>query len=361
MAPADKKRDFLPRIESLRGIAALTVVGYHVWGGFPSSSSWNWVDAAAFRGLMALSNGIGAVVAFFVISGFVLARSLAANPDPVRYFRNRFFRLLPAAIAVVALFTALHRWFAIHVMHEADFSAANVVLNMLMIRTDINAVMWSMKVECVATPLILFSVWLLQGSGGSWPWAAIAVLFGLSFWGPYVHALGDASNLAPLYAFVVGVLTQYHGGRVASALKPPLATVAALSSVLVFCLCGTHKQTAPILMVECLSAASLVGLIAWCQLAIFKPLDFPVVRFYGRISYSFYLLHVLGIRFASQILSLAKFPLSDLPISAATLLVAIVSILITTPAAYLAWRFIEVPAIRFGRAFSEPSAALAAR
>ena len=101
MAPAAEKRDFLPRVESLRGIAALTVVGYHVWGGFSSSSSWNWVDAAAFRGLMALSNGIGAVVAFFVISGFVLARSLAANPDPVRYFRNRFFRLFPAAIAVV--------------------------------------------------------------------------------------------------------------------------------------------------------------------------------------------------------------------------------------------------------------------
>ena len=37
---------------------------------------------------MGVSNGIGAVVAFFVLSGFVLARSLENNPNSVRYFRN---------------------------------------------------------------------------------------------------------------------------------------------------------------------------------------------------------------------------------------------------------------------------------
>ena len=34
------------------------------------------------------------------------------------------------------------------------------------------------------------------------------------------------------------------------------------------------------------------------HMALFKPLDFKLVRFYGRISYSFYLLHPLGILFA---------------------------------------------------------------
>src|SRR6266540_5897731 len=131
---------FLPRMESLRGIAALTVVGYHVWGGFSDTPTTGW-DAVAFHMLKGLTNGIGAVVGFFVISGFVLARSLDANPDPVRYFRNRFYRLFPAAIAVVALLTALHQWFGIRVMYEGDFSPANVLLNMLMVRTDINAVM----------------------------------------------------------------------------------------------------------------------------------------------------------------------------------------------------------------------------
>src|ERR1700704_5182903 len=222
---------FIPRLESLRGVAALTVVAYHVWGQFSDKPSAGW-DAAAFYALRWLSNGTGAVVGFFVISGFVLARSLEANPDPVRYFRNRVFRLFPAAVVVVALLTALHQWFGIYVMYKGDFSPVNVALNMLMIRTDINAVMWSMKVECFATPLILFSAWLVKRDGAPWLWAAILVLFGFSFWGPYVHALGDSTNLAPLYAFVVGVLAQHYGRRL-SIIRPSVATVGAILSVIV--------------------------------------------------------------------------------------------------------------------------------
>src|SRR6266481_1880135 len=304
---------FIPRIESLRGIAALTVVAAHVWGQFSDAPSAGW-DAAVFHGLKGLSNGTGAVVGFFVISGFVLARSLEANADPSRYFRHRIFRLFPAAVTVVALFTALHQWFGIYVAYEGDFSPGNVFLNMLMIRTDINAVMWSMKVECLATPLILFSVWLVQRNGVPWLWAIIGLLFALSFWGPYVHALGDSTNLAAFYAFVVGVLAQHYGRRIAD-VRPSMATVAVPLSVLAFCYFGTRKQTAPILMLECLSAACLVALIAWRPVALLRPLDVGIVRFYGKISYSFYLLHVLGILFANQVLSAANFPFAALPVS----------------------------------------------
>src|ERR1700682_6413270 len=103
---------FLPRIESMRGIAALTVVGYHVWGHFSDTPSSDW-DTTVFFVLKGLTNGIGAVVGFFVITGFVLVRSLEANPDSYRYFRHRVFRLFSGAIVVVALFTALHTWFGI--------------------------------------------------------------------------------------------------------------------------------------------------------------------------------------------------------------------------------------------------------
>jgi peptidoglycan/LPS O-acetylase OafA/YrhL len=338
---------FIPRIESLRGIAALTVVAGHVWGEFSDTPSAGW-DTPAFYVLKGLSNSTGAVVGFFVISGFVLARSLEANPEAARYFRNRAFRLFPAAVAVVGLLTALHSWFGIYVMYEADFSPGNVLLNMLMIRTDINAVMWSMKVECFATPLILFSAWLVKRGSAPSLWVVIVVLFGLSFWGPYVHALGDSSNLAPLYAFIVGVLAQHYGNRL-SDIRPSSATVAAILSVVIFCYCGTRKQTAPILLIECLSAAWLVALIAWRPVAIFRPLDLSVVRFYGRISYSFYLLHVLGMLFANRLLLLTGVSLAGLPVSVGTVALTALSVIITTPAAYLSWRFIEMPGIKFGK------------
>jgi peptidoglycan/LPS O-acetylase OafA/YrhL len=351
---------FLPRIESLRGIAALTVVGYHISQQFSGAPSGDW-DAAVFFVLKGLTNGIGAVVGFFVISGFVLARSLEANPDPYRFFRNRLFRLFPAAVAVVALFTALYQWSGIYVMHEGDFSPINVLLNMLMIRTDINVVMWSMKVECFATPLIFISAWLLKRNRVSWLWAAILALFALSFWGPYVHSLGDATNLAPLYAFFVGVLVQHYGKRL-SDIQPSVATVAAILSVIAFCYCGTGKQTAPTLLLECLSAAWLVALIAWRPVPIFRFLDFAVVRFYGRISYSFYLLHILGIFFANRLLTVAAFQLSELPISVATIVVTLASVLITTPAAYLSWRYIEISFINLGKNFGgAPSSFRSAR
>lgn len=335
---------FIPRLESLRGIAALTVVGYHVWGLFPERPMTG-LDAIVFQALKAFTNGIGAVVAFFVISGFVLARSLQANPEPMRFFRHRIVRLFPAAIAVVTLLTALHEAFGIYVSQEGDFSPLNVVLNTLMIRTDINAVMWSMKVECFATPLILVCAWVVNGERAPLLWGLILVLFGLSFWGPYVHMLGDATNLAPLYAFVVGVLAQHYGAR-CSELRPPVATFAALLSVALFCFCGTRKQTAPILLLECLSAAWLVVAVAWHSLAIFRPLDFTIVRFYGRISYSFYLLHMLGILFAARFAGLWAW---SLPASVSTLALTALSIMVTTPAAYLFWRFVEVPGLNWGR------------
>jgi hypothetical protein len=106
--PAVTKTEFLPRLESLRCVAALTVVGYHVGGQLSGGLAYSRFDDIAWRTIHALSNGLGAVVTFFVLSGFVLARSLDGNFDPVRFFRNRVFRLFPAAMAVVALFTALH-------------------------------------------------------------------------------------------------------------------------------------------------------------------------------------------------------------------------------------------------------------
>jgi peptidoglycan/LPS O-acetylase OafA/YrhL len=130
-----------------------------------------------------------------------------------------------------------------------------------------------------------------------------------------------------------------------------VAAIAALLSVLVFCYLGTRKQTALVLMLECVCAACLVALIAWRPVALFRPLDLGVVRFYGKISYSFYLLHLLGILFANQALAAANFPLAALPASFAMITVLIASVLMTTPAAYLSWRYIEVPFINLGKSF----------
>jgi peptidoglycan/LPS O-acetylase OafA/YrhL len=343
------KQHFLPRIESLRGIAALTVVGYHVKARVSDVPAYGWFDNFAYLLFEAISNGVGAVVTFFVLSGFVLARSLDADSDLARFFRNRFFRLFPAAIAVVALLTFLHSLFGIYLGFEASFDPANVILNMLMIKSDINGVMWSMTIECAAAPLILLSVWLFQKYGEQALLALISVLFALSFWGPYVHLLGGFATLAPFYSFVIGVLIHFRGQQITSFIEPRLAAIAA---IIVFCFCA-RKQTALVLMLECLSAGTLVALIAWRPtLSLFNPLDFRLIRFYGRISYSFYLLHPLGILIFFRILDPGKWGLPLLVMAVAS---TVASILLTTPFAYAFWRFIEAPAIKLGKALGDNS------
>jgi exopolysaccharide production protein ExoZ len=348
--PQRSQTGFLPRIEALRGVAALTVVVYHVAPGMSGNAPRGSFDAFTYKIISAAMNGPGAVVAFFVISGFVLARSLTANPDPIRFFRNRLFRLFPAAATVVALLTFLHWRFGIYVGYEANFSAANVILNMLMIKSDINGPMWSMTVECAATPLILFSVWLFHKRGERALWALVALLFVLSFFGTYAHLLGGFTDLSPLHAFVVGCLVHFRGAQVAAAIGRKWTTPAALLSVAVFCICGSRHQSAIVAMLECLSAATFVVLVVWQPAAaLFRPLDTLLARFFGSISYSFYLLHLLGISLALRLLHPPAIYAAGLGVTAVTVITTLVAILLTAPVAYLSWRLIELPAIGLGR------------
>src|SRR3981081_701136 len=101
----------------------------------------------------------------------------------------------------------------------------------------------------------------------------------------------------------------FRGARLASLIGQRLRTTAIIA-IVIFCFCGTRTQSALVVMLECLSAATLVVLIAYRPMAgLFDPLDFKICRFYGRISYSFYLLHTLGILFVARAVALLDFSL----------------------------------------------------
>jgi peptidoglycan/LPS O-acetylase OafA/YrhL len=289
-----EQRQFIPRIESMRGIAALTVTLMQVsnsWANFPFAElpGRNVLDRLGLFAIHALSNGYGAVVAFFVISGFVLARSLDRKFDIVRFVIARVFRLFPAVIVTIAIFAAIYYCFGFSLYPKASFAPLNVLANMLMMRADIDVVMWSLKAEVAATPLIILCVWLFRRYG-RWPVIALALLlFGLSFLGQFAHAIGDDTNIAPIFAFPVGVFIHFKGRELAEKLAPVAVALGALASVAAFCGCSFFKPMGTwTLLVQCLSAAMLVMLIAYrVEATVFKPLDLAVVRFYGRVSYSF--------------------------------------------------------------------------
>lgn len=108
MAPKKNSKSFhYPMVDALRGLAALTIVVYHVieiieWETFPLSGPLG----ALFRA------GWMAVDLFFVVSGFVIAISAkrcydgAASPREFWkvYFLKRFFRIVPLHFLTCGIF-----------------------------------------------------------------------------------------------------------------------------------------------------------------------------------------------------------------------------------------------------------------
>lgn len=319
----------------MRGYAALSVLAFHA-----CMLSWEMI-----------ATGMAPVIVFFVLSGFLLARSLDRDPDPVTFVRHRLFRLLPAAIATVLLLALAYQSFGFYLGFLPSFDPLNIVLNALLIKSDINGAMWSLTVECVAIPVILISHALLSRHGTMPVWFLVVVLVALSLWGPYVHLLGGFTDLAPLYAFLFGLLLQSGGialGRASpsqSLLQSPWATFVASAAFVVMVIVAVRKQTAVTIAFETLCASALIWLAAFGprKLAVLRPLDLDIAGFYGRISYSFYLLHLIGLTIAARLLPWDQQPV----IRAAILFLA--ALLITTPAAWLMWRFVEVPFIGLGR------------
>jgi peptidoglycan/LPS O-acetylase OafA/YrhL len=320
---------FLPRLEAIRGYAAVSVLAFHA-----CMLSWDMV-----------AGGMAPVVVFFVLSGFLLGRSLDRDPDPITFVRHRLFRLLPGAIATVFLLTLLYQSFGFYVGFLPSFDPLNVILNALLIKSDINGVMWSLTVECFAIPVILMSHALLRSRGTPPVWILVAVLVAMSSWGPYVHLLGGFTNLGPLYAFIVGLLVQAGGATRTVASRPSRMTALAAAAFAVMVIVAVRKQTAVTIFFETACASVLICLAAFgpAKLLALRPFDLGVARFYGRISYSFYLLHMPALGIAVRLLPSGQPPV----VGAAILFLTALSI--TTPAAWLMWRFIEVPFIAFGR------------
>lgn len=92
-------------LDSLRGAAALAVMGIHL--GYHSGA-----EATAWWGAFTARLNVG-VTLFFVLSGFLLYRpwirwdlGLAARPRTAAYARNRFLRIVPAYWVALSVFAA---------------------------------------------------------------------------------------------------------------------------------------------------------------------------------------------------------------------------------------------------------------
>jgi peptidoglycan/LPS O-acetylase OafA/YrhL len=172
---------FLAPLESLRGIAAWSIVLFHVWSArYATSVTWNLGPATVF--MQPLQAG---VTLFFVLSGFLLYRpfvravlSGAAYPSLRRYLRNRALRILPAYWVV--LLAAIMAGATAAVVTSAGtevgrLSWSQATWNMLLLQNYRPATLmtgvshtWSLGVE-VSFYILLPAVALLARRSVWWP------------------------------------------------------------------------------------------------------------------------------------------------------------------------------------------------
>jgi len=346
---ASRDTPYIGALDGLRGVAALVVVFAHTSAGLrmPKATRESFFEGPFFP----LVNADGAVQLFFVLSGFVLAGSLARNrtrSDLAAYGVKRVFRIHPPYVVAVLfawgmsffyqvtnLTPFLDRYARVHL----DPSQLPIALRFPGSAFKQLPVGWSLEAEMVFSFLLPVMIFVMRRSH------------------PALLMVGSAGLLwadQPLrYAlpFALGLLAYEHRESIerwVSRLPGPIAFIALATSIVVWSspwtlglreLSATHHQP---IVVTCYGFGSL----ALMSLVAYRPglnrlFSLPPVAWVGRVSYSLYLVHF------TVILMLAPYLGGDLSWGVGVRLYA--GVLVASLAiSAICHAYVEAPSIRVG-------------
>lgn len=153
------------------------------------------------------------VFTFFIISGFLLARSLSYKPSAITYATNRSLRILPAfiactlvtALAIGLLFSSLDA--GTYFTHGGTWDFIGKSINCLgdqslpgvfayaddKIGSAVNGSLWSLRYEALSY-LLLLMAWTVLRSAGAVAAALVAIWM---FLNPPVRPMGCFSGRSP--------------------------------------------------------------------------------------------------------------------------------------------------------------------
>ncbi|MFM0278457.1 acyltransferase [Paraburkholderia sediminicola] len=318
------------------------------------------------RATVSVFSGAAAVDIFFVLSGFVLARSIARSnlgvQGYIRFVVRRLFRIVPAfwlSLLVVLLYLLLvfpgHKqlpgasdWF--NRWYSDPISIREFVENATFVSPWLNPNAWTLKVELLASALLPFIVWFLGSQRIARSILAL-VCTGVLAW-VYRDAPSDLGHY--LYMFVVGAVLASHGSQLRSAfMEGGHFVVGCLVLILAASVCFPliHPLAADILVVA--GTGGLVWALSFGHSSkILRVFDARWCRYLGRISYSFYLLHFIVLygtgNFVLHMLPSAVVMRWPLVVMGS---VCVASVLIAILLAQLSYTWVEKPFTLIGRRF----------
>ncbi len=318
-------------LDVVRGLAALLVVLQH---------------SPIRTGKAHLSYGLAGVVAFFLVSGFIIPVSLERYGSLLRFWSGRVLRIAPLyyACAVAVTVAMVRRYgvlFTSHV-HWSRFIIANALLLQHALHVPFAVdVSWTLTYEVAFYGVcsVLFAVGV-QARSMLWLWMGMALSLAAAVaYRAVSHHAFAATALGLIVTALYGtVVSRYFQGEVSrAAVLWPLPALFALVGIMAWL-----RGTTPMGGFEEGGYASGAGitLLSWAAgfmlfgvAFVLRRRHMPgVLRWLGRISYSLYLVH-------GSLRLIWPWPMGGL--TGYPLLVAV-----ALPLSWITFHLIEVPANR---------------
>jgi len=341
----------LHHLDAIRGIAALSVLLGHVYlSGY--DTRWNTMLLRP------------AVTVFFILSGYVLSKSLMnSSGHPLAGFLSycirRFFRLYPAIFVTVIVAAVLTKFYVIPTpqtevtawLAKNIFKATTIhglyeyvgSLRLYYLRLD--PVFWTLQVEFFCSFFLPLLVWPTKNNI-VFRWALLPVLAGIKFFYPW-----------KLCGFP-GFLFEFYLGYLAWTLFPQLSKIDQKTTKLLILilfiaiyLWMLFMDASLVTLRSCMLVAAFIAILGPCNWENLKSgLRAPPIQFFGRISYSLYLIHLPILMFCWSMIWGKGCMVWNKSFSPNIL--AFVVLLITVPLAILLERFVEQPLNKLGHRLS---------